>query len=476
MMQRLYRSIIRLRCQCHGRRGSILITSIVLIIIASFTVLWLGDTMLEHQRQNTRRRELWRAFYCAEAGLAQFQSWALNPNTYTDPTLFVASGTSGSFAERYPALSQAIDNGFELDESDLDQMDINTLDSASNGNVGKFTSIRLLPPGNNDPVSCVFRIESTGRSFRGVERKVLGYANMNPVVSIQIPAALISYNAIGMAGNVKVHWGEAWSKNNMEMQSQNQYSYLSTDPYAIWRTEGLINDWGGGWSVDTTRNPDVYTTQNDMGDVSAGDDTYEGRFLQNQLPEDFPAEWPTFDYETFKNLALSNGRYYTTDSSGNIYKDGVEVDFYTEFADYNPTVYDLVFIDTIDQQPPAADGSNLSTISISGDSEGIKGIFYIGANFDVAGVGSPPTVVATDPDSYEFSLSNIFLDGVLYAAGTLAMAGNAGVYGSVVTQMGFVGNGTPDVYYNSELANGINMGNGNGGPVFQITLQTNYGG
>jgi len=181
-------------------------------------------------------------------------------------------------------------------------------------------------------------------------------------------------------------------------------------------------------------------------------------------------------------MAITHGCYYSTDASGTIYKDGVEdeaheVDFMTEFGigNQNDAPYNLAFIDTIDGNPPESDGSNLATIAVSGNSIGIKGVFYIGANFDASGVGSPPTLTVEDPTGNLVPLSKIFMNGVLYSAGTLELSGNAGVYGSVVSELGFTGTGTPDVYYNEDLADGLELGNGNVGSVFRIDLENNYG-
>ena len=43
---------------------------------------------------------------------------------------------------------------------------------------------------------------------------------------------------------------------------------------------------------------------------------------------------------------------------------------------------------TIDQMPPASDGSNLATIKASGTGLGLKGFYWIGAHLDATGVGS----------------------------------------------------------------------------------------
>ncbi len=187
-------------------------------------------------------------------------------------------------------------------------------------------------------------------------------------------------------------------------------------------------------------------------------------------------------YQEFKDQAIAHGRYYSTDAAGNIYKDGIEdsahrVDFVTEFehVDRDAAPYDLLFIDTINGFPPAADGSNLATVVSAGDSSGLKGVFYMCANFVQTGVGSPPTLGnAEKPDLTTESLDKIYLDGVLYSAGTLELGGNAGIYGCAVAERGFVGGGTPDIYYNHRLRDGLELPKGNLGSVFTIKLQDNF--
>ena len=70
--------------------------------------------------------------------------------------------------------------------------------------------------------------------------------------------------------------------------------------------------------------------------------------------------------------------------------------------------------------------------------------------------------------------ASIWLDGVIYTGGTMALDSAAGVYGSVVAELGFSGGGTPDVFYNAQLAEGLILGNGNVGSPFRITLRTNF--
>ena len=52
--------------------------------------------------------------------------------------------------------------------------------------------------------------------------------------------------------------------------------------------------------------------------------------------------------------------------------------------------------------------------------------------------------------------------------------GNAGIYGAIFAQGGMAGSGTPDVYYNVDLADGLILDNGNVGSMFRVVMQVNY--
>ena len=482
-------------------RGSALAVTLVMIALLSMGLLWMAQTVLAHQGMNKRKHELSRAFYAAEAGVAQVQHWGNFPADYTpnpslfervDPETLMGGGEeegeetivdlSANPELLFPSLAAEVDSGsFLLDQATLDNLDVGRFTSDYQYDVAHIKEIELLSSSAGDPINCFFKIRSLGESPDGIERTVLTYMDVSPVVIIRIPAPLISHNVAAVVGNARIHWGEAWAKNDFNMLNKSQLDYLDPsdsnyDPRAKYRSEGQINfpaNWQWG------ENKDLFDpTRSQPGEAPASGD-YVDAFYQH-LPEG-TLEWPDFDYQTFKDLAMSHGRYYSTDAAGNIYRDGIEdaahqVDFLTEFgvANRDAAPYDFVFIDTINGQPPAADGSNLATISASGNSLGLKGVFWIGANFDAAGVGSPPSLTAEDPDGNSFALSQIFLDGVIYAAGTTEMSGNAGVYGSVITQRGFSGGGTPDVYYNARLADGLLLDNGNIGSVFKVALHTNY--
>lgn len=465
------------------RKGSSLAIAMVLVTLTALALVWLGQTVTAMQRINKRKADLARSYYAAEGGVSLIQHFANYPAQFTKNTaLFVSqSGTTG--ATIFPTLNaQLLGGNYTISESDLTSMGFPAMQTDDGRAVSSIKQITLMKPdAASDPVACFFKIQSVGHTASGVERTVVSYVDANvSTLKIQLPAALLSYNVASAFGNARIHWGESWSKGNFNMLSKSQMGYLvpsasDYDPHAKYRCEAAIT-FDPTWKVGIGK--DIYDITRQTPGAAPASGNYNA-FYQH-LPAGTLA-WPDFDYQTFKDQAKSHGRYYSTDAAGNIYKNGIEdaahkVDFYTEFAvaDRATAPYDLIFIDTVDGNAPAADGSNLATVGVSGTGNGTKGVMYIAANFDAGGVGSPPGLVAKDAEGANRALSKIFHEGVIYASGTIAMSGNAGVYGSIVAQKGFAGGGTPDIYYNIDLANGLEYGNGNVGSKLKVLLTTNY--
>lgn len=326
-----------------------------------------------------------------------------------------------------------------------------------------------------------------------MERVVCAYMKPSPVAIIALGAPVISLATATANGNAKVHWGEAWSKTNFTLPPRSDMAYTAIgdskyDPLAIMRTEAAFV-FPSSWQWSTTNTSRLYTnfmsqavgtTGRRPGLFPSGQGVYRNNYYQN-VPVN-TLDWPDFlqQYETFKKIAKANNRYYTTDASGNIYHNGTgPVDFYATFSPNDAdTPFELAFVDTINQQPPAADGSNLASIHIQGQNttgDRMRGFYYFNANFTVSGVGTPASLTVESPlTNLDTTLSKMWLDGVLYATGTVSMAGNAGVYGAVVAERGFAGTGTPDIYYNNDLADGLELNRGNIGGPFDLVLQMNY--
>lgn len=455
------------------QRGAILAVSFFLVVLASISTLLMARTLLEQQQINSRRRELSRAFYMAEAGVSQVVHWIAYPADFSNPSIFELSDDETTLE-----IFSGGASSYMIPANDLPQFM-----TADNATFGRVKSIELLPPRASDPVPNLFKIRSVGQSGKisrigavedgsyGAERTVVYFAERDPIADLTVPAGLISYNVASLGGSFSIRWGEAWSQSNFAIdQGPNSVEWLDSDdadydPYAVYRTESTF-DFANNWSVyngGQFGNDDLYDLSADQPGLFPDDSgNFADAFIQN-IPED-TLVWPDLAsmYQDFKELALANGRYYSTDASGNIYRGEAQsnftliADFDDEFDVFDPDNpdADFAFIDTIDGNPPAADGSNLTTILSAGSSNGMRGFFYINANIRKGGAGNPRSVDMVSPDG-ETLTENVWLDGVLYTAGSLEFSGNPTIYGSIITEVGFMGIGTPTIYYNVELANGI---------------------
>jgi hypothetical protein len=472
----------------HGKssaRGSVLVAAMVMVVLASFASLLMARTLLDQQHLNQRRRDLSRAFYAAEAGIQLINYWGLNnaaAATYQpNPTVFLP-GNDLSFSNLKAAMGGS---GFTITADDLKTtVSTNEFRAKSEYEVATIQKIEILPVTAADlagtlyegkAADFLFKAVSTGRCGRaGIERKVAAFYKINlNALNLKLDAALLSFGSAGESGNARIHWGEAWSKMDFQIPQKSQMGNLDTDKWITFRTEGKFTGLSGfsrGVGMDLAN----LETAIQPGAAPASG-VYEDKFYQH-LPAG-TLKWPLFDYQTFKNQALARGRYYTLDGNGNVYKNGKVVDFLTEFgvANRDTAPYDLAFIDTVDRKDPLLTNTKLATITVSGKSLGLKGVFWIGANLDAGGCGDPPPVTAKDPDGAVWVKEKIFLEGAMYTAGIADLGGNSGVYGSIVTQRGYGAKGTPDIWYNVELKKGLEYGKGNAGPGnFSLVLQRNY--
>ncbi|MBN1902141.1 hypothetical protein JW926_12525 [Candidatus Sumerlaeota bacterium] len=467
--------------------------SFILCMIISTGVLMMIKTLLDHQKTNQRRRDLNRAYYAAEAGVAQVLHWGNHPEEYDNldsEGLFYRNPETGEF----PNLAEALnDQGEYVISGEL----LATFASKYNFNVSNINEIVLIPADpDNDPVPCLFKVRSEGGTPSGSTRRILAYIQPNPMepFEIQLYAGLISLSDAGQQGNGHVHWGESWSKADFSVIGKPHCTELDNtqppdvyDPFAIYRTESQLlfpSNWKSGV------NKDIYQETTRRYPATAPASGKYANAFEQFIPEGV-LQWPDLlsGYEDFKNHAKSHGRYYSTDANGNIYRDGVEdedhlINFNAEFgnSDRENSPYDFVFIDTVDGNPPAEDGSNLAIIQNSGTGLGMKGIFWLGANYDQQGVGNPQSLDAEKPvlngdGSITFTnetLSKCYLDGVLYAAGTACFHGNPVIYGSLIAQRGYLSGGTPDIYFNHKLKDGLEIPRGSVGSTLHVQLQKNF--
>lgn len=435
-----------------SRRANVMMVAIIIAILGALISVWTARTLFDHGKLDLRKRELRRAFYAAEAGVQQVVGWANDPSTYPGGSSFFTTDGNGNFAN----ISAALASG----SHQFPEAYLAVLEDENDQEIARVVELYLDPPDAADPVSSLFKIRAVGESIRGVQRTVVMFANFNPVKLGGAPAPLISHDTAGFGGNAVVHWGEVWSAGPVEVPNKSQTPTHSEDPWYKIKTEDMLV-FPSNWQTSKWYGADDATAQQPLAD--------EGGKLENDYGEVMyqhqDLDLPIYDYQTYKDYAIKRGRYYSTDASGDIYRYGIETDQYRidsfndEFSvgDLGDSAQpDFVFIDTIDGNPPADDGSNLATIQISGNSTQVKGLFYLAANLDMTGIGNPPALQnAEKPDLTVETLSKIFMNGIVYVSGVIDSAGNASGYGSLITEDGYTGTGTPDIYYNHQMANGI---------------------
>ena len=326
------------------RRGSVLATTFLLCMLAAMPALWLFATMQDHQRTNLRRRDIARAYFAAEAGVNQVLHWGNFPGDYDNDTstgLFYRDQTTGAF----PNLESGLASGMIV----VPHAKLGSMTSKYGQEVSGVDRITLLKyDAATDPISCLFKVQARGRTPDAVSRRVLAYVRANPLVTteVKLPAGLISLATAGQGGNGTVHWGESWSSSDFTILNKNQCDHLDNtsgvyDQWAKIRTEGKIV-FNATWKVGN--NKDVYDPTSSVANYDPGAAPASGDFagaFETNIPVG-QLDWPDLlsEYDTFKTQAIAHGRYYSTDASGNIYRDGVEdaahlVEFDSEFGDAN---------------------------------------------------------------------------------------------------------------------------------------------
>jgi hypothetical protein len=168
-----------------------------------------------------------------------------------------------------------------------------------------------------------------------------------------------------------------------------------------------------------------------------------------------PSPW---QYQTFKDYAQRFGSYYVPDREGRLYRNGMtdlsqplttsQVFGSQEVGDQRG----LVFIDTLDQQPP--NETNQATLIL--EAPYMEGTFYINAHVVLRPQGTGRMVPAFSAAASHgpASISEVTINGVLYAVGTLRADGKVRVFGAVVAERGLAGAGLLEVWYDVDLGRG----------------------
>jgi len=468
----------------HKERGSVLIAVIVLLVIVSMSCLAVTLTIQDYALLNKRGRAELQSFYVAEAGALEVVGWFNTSGTIvSDPSL--APLFRRSKDDVYENLATAFASIGEGEAINVPEGLRPILRDASGAEVGRVTALKLVRPTSQQIAKIPYLIcivRSRGKSTSGTPKLVELYIAYHRLRIDGTPGVILSRDVAAFGGNVGAHWGDIYSRESIMMPNLSQMITRAEDPWLNFRSEQWTvfnttwkctdSNWGkpAGTCV-AFQDPDdpivkgTIVKNTNMPCQGVAYDGYGTKFgdmlWQNQV-----LKWPVYDYDALKTLAKKKGRYYGTDSAGNVYRDGIkdpahlvtdlkQLNVAGDRSEWGSVDYDVVFVDTTDENPPAPDGSNMISLRLSGAGYSWKGFYYLCANLDVSGLGTPSAIPCGDPGGANHDL-NIFMDGILLVNGNLDKgSGNNQIFGSVYAEKGYIGTGTLDVYYNIKLKDGF---------------------
>ncbi len=191
----------------------------------------------------------------------------------------------------------------------------------------------------------------------------------------------------------------------------------------------------------------------------------------NQIPSP-GVRFDTWNYDLLKKTAIRFGTYYGVDREGLLYPNGLVEPgrgISPDEALRSGAVGDhrgLIFIDTLDQQPPHSD--NMATIVLS--AEYAEAILVIQNHLVWKPRGQGQSVPALSPSHngqaslatrIPVQLSGLHFNGVLHVTGNLTVEGMGRMYGGLSvggTAVPGSADGRIEVWYNADLGKGLYRG------------------
>jgi hypothetical protein len=308
---------------------------------------------------------------------------------------------------------------------------------------GWFRSLR--------PVGRILNLKVYGPSRPGLLCTVevtAGSGNLRRTVSVQLGARTIpSLRSVVQIGNrmgqmpdsslpVWVHWGDLKVKGDarfgtyQEVPRKTPLAQVTGLSYAemAHREDRWLTIWVGGTALFSAP---------PSGEAPPSTIVSE----QDPVPGLREDQW---DYEQMKNYALLFGSYYVLGRDGLLYRNGLEepgLGLTAEAAMGSESPGDnkgLVFVDTLDQQPPRPDNLGHLTLEASYS----EGLFIMNAHVHLKPKGTGLALAVLSPPTENTSsrgtripaqLAGIHLNGVLYTAGDMTFEGNPRAYGAIMT-------------------------------------------
>jgi hypothetical protein len=270
----------------------------------------------------------------------------------------------------------------------------------------------------------------------------------------------------GAESPVRVHWGDQRVGGDLTVQRVEDLVFKSTTAPVT------------GQPYDQMLSAQDRWTEYWIGGTVSVISPPPGQGANPSLPENVHLhQYPTpgvrldqWDYDSLKKIALRWGTYYRLDRAGHLHPQG------GQDSDQGATPADvleshaigdhrgLVFIDTIDGQPPHVD--NMGTLVL--DTDYFEGLLVVQGHIAVrppaSGKSFPvlsPSPAGSSVARVPVQLSDIHVNGVLWAAGTIILERSARMFGALIagsTVMAARGGTVAEVWYNADLAQGLFRG------------------
>lgn len=462
----------------HDQRGIALMAALFMVLAVSL----LGMTALHLAAQEidsvTALRDEAAGRHLAEAGADLVIGWMHTPSTIPSPELREAlrkrAGTIKTGASFFDAEGRSQFKGTPDQPDMIVDARRPQEDAVLNGReygwfrslekVGRVTEFKIYAPTQPDLLCSVEVAAEGAHRVSDTPQRVrvqLAALPMPPLRSAVRTGNIVSVGTT--ASSVLAHWGDIQVVENATVQGWKEVpSRLDAAPVngQSYREVPLREDRWYQLRVGGV----ITVLQSDSQYPS-----YPQNVSDRQLP--IPGlDLDTWSYTTLKRLAKTHGTYYVVDGEGRLHKDAVSSNEPGSTLDdimSSRAVGEhrgLVFVDTLDQQPPRLD--NLATLSL--ETAYAEGIFVVNAHVTwhprasgtSLSVLSPPTGdTATLGTRLPVQLTNVHLNGVLYVAGNLKVDESARLYGAVLNEGSLTTTGLGlEVWFNYDFRNGSYRG------------------
>lgn len=466
-----------------GDKGYVLLAALMLIAllsIASMTSLYLAS---QDGPGVSAMKEDKLAQQLADAAADLVMSWFHDPSAAppaivgllakrqgdlaSGPSFFDTAGRSqfSGTADRPDVFLSA---SSPTDDQVLNQPS-NSLFTSMRG-LGRLLSVKLYGPLQPGLLGTI-EVTAMTSNPRGIARTVqlqLGAVRVPAVrAAVQIGQGL-GVTQPGGESPVLVHWGDQRVLGDFTVQQvedlvvKSEGASVTGQPYAqmLSARDRWTEYWIGG-AVSVISPP-------------------PGQGTNPPLPENVhQRQYPTpgvrldqWDYDALKQIALRWGTYYRLDRAGRLHPLGAsdsDQGVTPAEALESQAIGDhrgLVFIDTLNGQPPLAD--NMGTLML--DMDYVEGLLVVQGHVVIRPRAAGKSVPALSPAPpgirslgarVPVQLSGIHLNGLLSAAGSIRLERSARLYGAMMAGQSVtsIGTGTAiEVWYNADLAQGLFRG------------------